>query len=299
MKKIIGLIILVGLFCLLEESLYACTSFAVYSNQVIYGMNFDFANIPMKFFIAANGDIRTFHLAFERTLGEMKFFVNTAGMNSKGLFASCQELHPIDENPPAKTDENIFTFEVYDAMARNESFNEIKETCNTAQMVNIPNITLHNLIADAEGNAMVTEAGENKNNITVMDGRYMVMTNFPNCSMNNKSYTEAEGKGADRYKICHEYILDAGNNFTTGNGLELLELAYNRDPDYPTGCSMVFDPRNQEVFVALNRDFSHLWKVGLDAGTIEQHKGFNSEKEYDLNGDGVAVSELLLGSQET
>ena len=52
----------------------ACTSFAVYSKQAYYGMNFDFAALPMKFLISVNGDIRTFHLAFERSFGDTNFF---------------------------------------------------------------------------------------------------------------------------------------------------------------------------------------------------------------------------------
>lgn len=94
--KFVFLIIFLTIFLPLSD-VCACTSFAVYSNQVYYGMNFDFANLPMKFLISTNGDIRTFHLAFERVMGEMKFFVNTAGMNNKGVFSSCQELHPMSE----------------------------------------------------------------------------------------------------------------------------------------------------------------------------------------------------------
>ena len=94
MKCIWFFFILFIMLFLCSETIYACTSFAVYANQVYYGMNFDFINLPIKFLISVNGDIRTFHLAFERTIGEMKFFVHTAGMNSLGLFSSCQELHP-------------------------------------------------------------------------------------------------------------------------------------------------------------------------------------------------------------
>ena len=67
--KFLYLIIIVTVFLPLSD-VYACTSFAVYSNPVYYGMNFDFASLPMKFLISVNGDIRTFHLEFERTFGD-------------------------------------------------------------------------------------------------------------------------------------------------------------------------------------------------------------------------------------
>ncbi len=33
-------------------------------------MNFDFADVAMRFLITTNGDIKTFHLAFERMFGD-------------------------------------------------------------------------------------------------------------------------------------------------------------------------------------------------------------------------------------
>ena len=187
------------LLLMFSDPVYACTSFAVYADQVFYGMNFDFVNLPIKFLISVNGDIRTFHLAFERVMGDMGFFVNTAGMNSNGVFSSCQELHPGRTTPLEKTEANMFTFELYEAISACRSAGEIKQIGQKSPLVDLPGITLHSLFADTTGEAFVAEAGDPDTIFTEKKDSFMVMTNFSTHSMAGKNYTEARGTGADRY----------------------------------------------------------------------------------------------------
>jgi len=293
MKKVI---ILLGVTCIISftsESLFACTSFAVYGSQVIYGMNFDFLNLPMKFIASTQGDITSFHLAFERTLGDVKFFVNTAAMNTKGLFASCQELHPTNENPPGKSDENLFTFELYDAVNRCPSVKDVLELSRDKPLIDLAGLTLHNLFADTSGMAVVTEAGDKeKAAITEKEGTFIVMTNFPNQSLAAGDFPDEEEKGADRYILCHEYLNEHGDDFNIEHGLKLLEKAYNRDPEYPTGCSMVFDPQNLMVYAALFRDFEHIWQVSVADKTVKEYRGFDTARVYKLDEEGILLSDL-------
>jgi len=271
-KWIVGFLFI--MLFLVPDTVFACTSFAVYSSQVYYGMNFDFINLPMKFLISVNGDIRTFHLAFERTIGEMKFFVNTAGMNSKGLFASCQEMCPEKINPPAKTDANMFTFELYEAIASCRSAEEIKKMGQTFPIIDMPGITLHNLFADRNGEAFVTETGTPDTIFTEKERDFIVMTNFPNSSLAGKKFSAAKGKGAERYITCHQFLREHVDSFTIDKGFELLSMSCNTDPQYPTMCSLVFDPQQGEVYIVMERDFSIILKVSIENGTIEPFKGY-------------------------
>jgi hypothetical protein len=277
----------------------ACTSFAVFSNSVYYGMNFDFADVPLKLVIAANGDIRTFHLAFERTLSGLSFFVNTAGMNDKGLFAACHELHPENLHPRAKTETDLFTFELYDAIASCASVGEIETLCRRRPLVDMPGITLHNLFADTLGRAIVTEAGENETVVVEKSGSFMVMTNFPIGSMDGKHYREAQGKGAERYITCHEYLDQGGLHFNVENGFELLSMCRNTDPQYPTACSMVFDPQHRDVYIALKMDFSKMWKLSIGNNRIQAWRGFKNDLNISvpIGDQGIAVSDLLTHAE--
>jgi len=287
-------LIITFIFVLPLNDVYACTSFAVYSNQIYYGMNFDFAMLPMKFLISVNGDIRTFHLAFERTFGEMKFFVNTAGMNDKGLFSSCQEMHPVNEHPREKTDANMFTFELYEKIASCRSAEEILKISQDFPLIDMPGITVHNLFADTTGRAFVTEADDSETAIIDGNDNFMVMTNFQNNSIIGKNYQEAKGKGADRYIICHDYLQQNASDLTIEKGLELLSMCRNKDPEYPTSCSMIFDPHEGEVYIVLEKDFSKVLRLSIKKGMIETFKGYAKYIQLPLpaGNEGLLLNDL-------
>jgi len=291
--KLLFLVIALTVFLPLSD-VYACTSFAAYSHRIYYGMNFDFANIPMKFLILVNGDIRTFHLAFERTLGEMKFFVNTAGMNDKGLFSSCQELHPENKHIHDKTDTNMFTFELYESINSCRTVEEIETVSREFPLIDMPGITLHNFFADTSGRAIVTEATDAETAVIESKENFMVMTNFPNRSMLGKKYQEAQGKGDERYIICHEFLQEHASDFTIEKGFQLLSRCKYKDPLYPTTCSMVFDPQKRDVYIVLERDFSKILKLSIEKSTIDTFKGYKKHKSLSLpvGDEGLLVEDL-------
>ena len=247
----------------------ACTSFAVYSNQVYYGMNFDYANLPMKFLISVNGDIRTFYLAFERRFGEMKFFVNTVGMNDRGLFSSCQELHPMDDTPREKTDANLYTFELFEAIGSCGSVEDIEEIGRNHPLVNMPGVTLHNLFADTSGRAMVTEATDSDTAIIPIKNNFMVMTNFPNQSMIGKPYQQAQGKGDQRYILCHEYLQKHAVDFTIEKGFHLLSMCRNKIPSTQKPFPWFLNPKNRRFISFWKEIFQKFFNCRL------QKLGFN------------------------
>lgn len=236
MNRLLCLMLSLLLVVASTEPAHACTSFAVFSSGIYYGMNFDILDLPIKFLISANGDIRTFHLAFERVFGDLRFFVNTAGMNTHGLFAACQEMVPANDTPPEKTDSNMFTFELYEAINTCRTVDQIRTLCTEKPIIDMEGITLHNLFADTTGRAMVTEAGEAATALVENNESFLVMTNFPNQSLKGRDYSAARGKGDRRYKRCHEYLREHAPDFSVAKGLELLSLCRNKDPNYPTVC---------------------------------------------------------------
>jgi hypothetical protein len=55
---------------------------------------------------------------------------------------------------------------------------------------------------------------------------------------------------------------------------------------------MVFDPDERQVYLALRRDFSKIWKVSIADGTIETFSGFGRTRTMPLDASGVLASEL-------
>jgi hypothetical protein len=294
MKKIhIFLIVCIGSI-FIASPLYACTSFAVFGNHFLYGMNFDYFLVPLKFIIDTHGSIKTFHLAFNVKLPGMDFFAKTGGMNSKGLFGACQILMPPVEVPSQTGVNDIFIPIFYESFAPLDKVRTVENLLKDKRLINFPGASHHNLYADTSGNGMIIEPGTDKNRITKIENNFIVMTNFPIYDLKGKNYTEAKGMGADRYKIAYEYLRDNVDNFSIDKGFELLQKAINKDPGLATRCSMIFDPINNEIFIAIDGNFNKIWKVSLEESTIETFSGFNISIKKPLDSKGLMALEISI-----
>jgi hypothetical protein len=271
---------------------FACTSFAIYADETFYGMNFDYPDVELRFTIRPSGDINVFQMEFSQG----NDFSATVGMNSAGLFSSCQMLYP--ETPAATSPgpNDLYPWQVYDeALFNFENVAEVTEFIGDKRVVPWA-VTLHDLFADVHGDAMVVEAGGKENVITRIEGDFIVMTNFPNGEFAGQSYQAVEGVGADRYKIAYENLSDHIDTFDVDLGLETLEKAI-LSGEFSTQASMVFDPERGQVYIALKRDFSKIWRVSIADGTIETFSGFGQARKVALDASGVLASDLeRLGS---
>ena len=218
-------------------------------------------------------------------------FSASVGMNSAGLFSSCQMLYP--EAPAATSSgaNDLYPWQIYQkALLNFESVEELTEFISDKRVVHW-SVTLHDLFADTHGDAMVVEVGDKENVITKIEGDFIVMTNFPNGDFAGQSYEDVEGVGADRYKIAYENISDHIATFDVERGLETLQKAA-LSGDFSTQASMVFDPERGQVYIALKRDFGKIWKVSITDETIETFSGFGQAKKMTLGASGILASDL-------
>ena len=265
----------------------ACTSFAVYSNHTVYGMNFDYRpNSRQLFSISSEFQGKVFHL---RPIG----FGEVAGMNMKGLFAACQGLIPDQKPPPIRSKNQISTWIFHRmTLSRFEQVSQVKDFLNKKQVVQAMGTSMHNLVADRFGQALVVESVNNDNRITEIKDPYIVMTNFPIYLLQGKRYEAAEGIGSERYKIAHRYIKANFREFDIEKGMEVLKLAQNQSSTFTTRCSMVFDPLKKEILICLEGNFDRIWKVSLENQTIETFRGFTSFKRELIPAEGLLAADL-------
>jgi len=278
-----------------EEQLlppYACTGFAVYFNEPVYGMNFDYPpDIRVRLRIDETGDMKAFHCGFDYNDN----FAMVSGMNSAGMFSSNQILVPRLPGVAYsdRQEEEVYLWELHrNALAYKDSVGPLRDWLATRKVIQSQNISLHVLLADKLGDALIIEPGMKENRLTGIEHDYMVMTNFPVHSVKGYGYQKAEGVGADRFITAHEYILQHRQGFHHEQALELLEQVAMREVDCMTRCSMVFDPVAGEILVALDRDFSRIWLVKLAAMTIETHKGFEKYCKLTFGIEGISFSQL-------
>ena len=55
---------------------------------------------------------------------------------------------------------------------------------------------------------------------------------------------------------------------------------------------MVFLPNRREVFIALNRDYSKIWRISLRDETVSTYQGFAGFGELPITEKGVLASDL-------
>jgi hypothetical protein len=272
---------------------FACTSFAVYSDETFYGMNFDYPDTEIRFTIRRSGDRKVFQMEFAQGNG----WAATVGMNSAGLFSSCQMVYP--EAPAATSPgaDDLYPWQVYDeALFNFDSVADVTEFISDRKVIH-DSVTLHDLFADTRGDAMVVEVGDEENVVTRIENDFIVMTNFPNGDFAGQSYENVEGAGAERYRIAYENISDHVAAFDVERGFETLEKAVMSGETASTLSSMVFDPERGEIYIALRRDFSRVWKVSIADGTIETFSGFGKARKTDLDAAGVLASDLEKASR--
>ncbi len=282
----------------LSSTAYACTSFALYGNQIFYGMNFDYFSIPLKFMIESNMGMNIFHLSFlyDQTIDDPDYegyFAKTCGINSNGLFCASQEIEPHVEGKktPGKGEAHID--EQYETLSSVSNVSQVKESAGGKQWIQFLGPSIHNLFADINGNAMVTETDNNENFITDIDKNFIVMTNFSNHDLTGEPYTRAQGAGADRYITAYDYILNNNDSFTVDKGFELLKNVVMNDEKFSTLCSMIFTPRTNHIYIALSMDFERIWKVSLDSKVIETFKGHDTYAQKMIGAEGILASDLV------
>jgi len=272
---LVGAIALVGV---------ACTGFAVYSGKTLYGMNFDYPPNETRFSIEEHDVGALFLGSF--LMGD--HYASTVGMNEHGLFASDQMVFPARATVDEPAEDELFIWDAfYEGLSECESVDEVLTWIGDRRVVQYPSLQLHNLYADRSGNAMVLECGAAENVITEIEGPFLVMTNFHNGDFRGLALRDIAGVGAERYRVAHRYIEENLDGFDVDHGLEVLRRTSMATGDYRTRYSLVFDPVALEVYIALERDYDHIWKASLTERTIETYRGFDEQLVLPLDEAGI------------
>jgi hypothetical protein len=282
MKTIIKFSIIIIFLSICDLRTNACTSFAVYSSEIWYGMNFDYPNVDLKFSIYKTNNRKVFLAQF----GSGDYI---AYMNDSGLFANYQMLYYNHGEPVFPSGSNTLGLIDLNYYSLNQlsTVNEIINYIGTKLIVRSWGRNLHSLFSDKNSNAIVVEPFDSCNGITYLSDGFIVMTNFPNYDFPGMNYNSVYGVGADRYKTAFAYIQEHKSGFGLNDGFETLRRTVQSTGDYPTLISLLFDPLKMEIYFCLNRDFSEVWKISLKNETIETFSGFAVQQITKLDENGI------------
>ena len=277
MRDAFKLILVIALIYFAQPQTQACTSFAVYSGQIWYGMNFDYASTPIKFSIVNTGTKKVFRAGF----GNAGYI---SGINEAGLFSNYQLLYYNGGTPIFEESNTLVINELNEHSINNlNTVSEVNNYIGDQFLIPKNDLYLHTLYADTVGDAMVVEPFGSINGITPVQNNFLVMTNFPNYDFIGENYNTVFGVGSDRYILAYEYIQDHISDFSYEDGLETLSKTVQTTGDYPTQISLLYDPLKLDIYFCLSLDFTKVWKVSLQDETLETYSGFSENHSYTLD----------------
>lgn len=278
--------------------LTACTSFSCYSGQTWYGMNFDYPQRSILFRIVQEQDCPA---VLEMGFHEEGNLCRVYGFNTNGQFSTCQMLYPpVSSFDSPGSDEItlfdawIFFLRLFPGVPELLDYLETGDSNGTGiHVIQGPPITIHCMMSDPSGNAIVLETSDEENMITPAQDGILVMTNFANHLFAGQPYTEVSGVGADRYITAWQIILDNFESFDYEMAWETLSQTIQHSGGFPTQCSTVFDPEGQVAYIALHRNLERIWRVRMDERMIETFEGFDTYSSLPLDENGVTAEQLL------
>ncbi len=286
MKKIL---VWFSIMLILAGPAYACTSFAVYFDQPIYGMNLDLpGDTDITFFIEEDeGGLRIFSPYF---LYKGITYGRNLVMTSRGQFRAVQEQYSsiIRSSLVGLSQAGMHDF-LTSRMLQYDLAGTL-EWLQGKRLVHYRGSRSHLLAADSDGKAAIFEVGEEGNEIIPITDDFIVMTNFKNSDFKDVPYDEIKAAGADRYIIAYEHILANRNNFDLTAALQGLEKTIQVGA---TKCSMVFLPNENNIYFALNGSFKRIWRLSLADNKVYTFQGFAESASYSVPREGLTAAFLL------
>jgi len=254
-----------------------CTAFIHRGRDVIYGFNMDINAEAFSWEVVAEKD--AFYVAFTPINGDEYFTsacgipegyadylgnkLRVQGVNSKGIFAV--QLNNMGcKGAPFEVSEDAYPLYgiVDNLLSGRITIKEAEEIAMNKRLLNmptggidIPDIAMHSLVADATGNMLLLEPG---NGFARLCGRYSILSNFPILVHPKDLDDEHRGfYGLDRYEIANRILTEADDSFGVQDGLKLLN-AVKQIGHWATHISFVWSKNENSVYYVLENDFEHV-----------------------------------------
>lgn len=253
-----------------------CTSFTIYSNEILYGMNFDISSRPIKFSLV----IRNSNKALLILQKENGTFYPAFGFTESGVFANLLMVKQNEKGKYRRGKNVVHIMKIFDEVMTNQiSVEDIKGKYNNHSIVNVPNFSVHSMISNMN-TTIFLEPGEG----IVYDNeglnKYFVLS--------NSSIVDFEKAKDSRYNICRLGLDEQGNNISVEKGFDILKSCSQSDGDYPTQLSIISKPREKEIYLAVERNYEKIYKYSFETDKISIYQGCEKADEILLK------KELLL-----
>lgn len=289
-RIIFAILIITLCTCCTFVSVSACTAIAVYSDNTLYGFNFDYPPVDMRFDISRYNNMKVFSTSFNRSNN----YEPNLEFNEEGLFGVMLMVYPEEQGQTYLSANEIFMPTLVSMVRTEDRTEDILKNIQERKVVQYANVTLHDIFADIHGNTVIIEAKGDKNSIIKNDKNFTVMTNFYNSSYEDTDLEDIQDVGSERYKIAYKYINENIDKFDVESAFECLSKVVQKPSfsSWPTQYSLVMDPVNKDIYFTIARDFDKVWKISLENETIETYIGFDEYTIAHMPINGFTLSEL-------
>lgn len=263
-----------------------CTSFVVHMDNTIIGMNFDISKRPIKMILQKNSQF----LILQYENGE---FHPAFGFNNSGTFMNLLMVDPNEEGKYRRGKQCVHIMKLFDEVLSDKiELSSLHEYLHDHTIVNVPNFSVHSMVAGMNQNSFIIEPGRSNINMSEIDHDFMVLTNFSLSDQSHDEHREVRGPGSDRYTQAYEMIQNNKETFSKDVGFSVLEETAQYSGEYPTQLSVISVPAESLIYFTLNGDFNKTFEFSFSDLQIRTSKGFVNSNHCPLTKKGVLLEEL-------
>ena len=225
-----------------------CTGFISKGDDLIAGFNFDLAAGAWDYKVYAKPDM--FYIGIK--VGGTVYRVH--GVNKNGNFGNLPYMNAPDKGVYRRGKGCKRLDLLMDGYISGKySYADILDIVTANAIVNVPNASMHSLIADGDGRMMLIEPGLGCRELT---GGHAIISNFP--LLEQVEDLSPKWYGKDRYDRGAE-LLNSSGGFCAADGLALLREV-RQEGEWATRVSFVYSKNESAVYYVQNNDFDNVIK---------------------------------------
>jgi len=275
---------------ILSAPIHPCTSFADYSREPVYGLNFDSLDYDIRFrFYEGHGfGLLAFEFYQDGQWLRMAHFT-TDGLHTAGLL-----LYPPLSVVRAQSDSDVNIIETGSWIYELRSIEAILARVNQVRLHEDGVRSHHVFLGPRE--AFVCEATKDGNYVERSEaGGYLVTTNFELHKFRGQGPEKVYGVGDSRYRVATRLIESAraAGTMDGDEGMRILRGAAAEAGDFKTRCSMVFMPETLSLKVVFARNFDREYVISLKDRTVTANWPEAQGKFAKIGKGGVYKADLL------
>lgn len=279
-----------ALASIVPAPIHPCTSFADYSREPVYGLNFDSLDYDIRF---RSYEGRGFGLlAFE--FYQDGQWLRMAHFTMDGLHTAGLLLYPPLSVVRAQSNTDVNIIETGSWIYELRSIDAILARVNQVRLHEDSVRSHHVFFGPRE--SFVCEATKDGNYVKRSEsGGYLVTTNFELHKFHDQGPEKVYGVGDSRYRIATRLIESAraAGTMDGDEGMRILRGAAAEAGDFKTRCSMVFLPETLSIKVVFARNFDREYIISLKDRTVTANWPEANGKRAKIGKGGVYKADLL------